>query len=77
MRLVIDTNMYSVQSWFAEKENIPGKTATIEGETCKAMLLRFDNDVLKWFPKSVLTQIDKSKIGDLTKWIDEDKDGIY
>lgn len=71
MRIYIDSELWLLKDWFAEKENITQKTATIERKTEKAMLLNFNNidDSNKWIPKSVITKYDPATMVDtLDKW---------
>lgn len=58
MRIIIDCEEYVLNDWFANKENITQKQATVERETEKAMLLRYNNDLLQWIPKSQLNKIE-------------------
>jgi len=58
MRIVIDLEEWVINTWFAEKEGINRRSATIERETEKAILLRLDNDELKWVPKSQAIKIE-------------------
>lgn len=77
MKLIINKEPYKLKDWFAEKENIPGINAVIERETEKAYLLAFDNDVSKWFPKSVLTKMEITGNGTLDQFIEVDEGGRY